>query len=229
MNLVILFSNLPQLMFHGAIIVTGLMWDFIVKKVKGPFHHTITTTLMTYVSWFNLVTLFMFFVALSVAFAVLRSHHSSQFNCSTPVDQRNSLTDYEVVSLTYKALFAFYSVIIALIFLFQGSSIIILINTIFQTPDKGERKYLRLASTYIIVTITSVCGLLAQAAVSIYTVIADLENVSKLIIIITCEWLPTVMLAYLMRPGTFTRHKSSQSPSPTNLQGSSHKTPNAHL
>jgi len=159
---------------------------------------------------------------LAVAYGSLSNSGLHQFTCATTEAQRNALTPGEAVSLTYKAIYAFYSIIIALTFAYQAYIIIALLRghgpSEHSSHGRVEKLKNRLAQTFMVTSVITVAALLIQAALAIYTTVNDLDNKTKLAFIITIELFPSYCLAYLFRFGSprnlHKKWKMSRSPTP---------------
>jgi len=251
-NLSILFSDLPQLLFHATVVLTGVMWEDIVNQVQHTRYLTAT------LSYIFIISLFTFFVALMIAYGSLSSQALSEFSCGTTEEEKTVISPAEGVGYAYRAIFALYSVFIASSFATQAVRIVALFDEIYKNHTKEEpsgkvksatgeyisqqsvasnMKQLRIV--FGITSILSICGLLIQAAIAIYSAISTMENTTKLALIITCELLPTYGLAYLFRYGSpwtafklfsssgQSKQKSGSVSTTTNTPSPARKTPNS--
>jgi len=128
------------------------------------------------------------------------------------VSLANQITPAEAVALTYKVIYAFYSCILALGFLYQGLLEISLIRDVTAGGTQDAKRLQRIRTlvvTFVVTTILATGGLLVQAATAIYSIVGVISTVGKLVIILTCELFPTFALAFLFRSTTiFPRLKS---------------------
>eukprot|EP01127_Copromyxa_protea_P008621 TRINITY_DN1982_c0_g1_i5.p1 TRINITY_DN1982_c0_g1~~TRINITY_DN1982_c0_g1_i5.p1 ORF type:complete len:1544 (-),score=250.30 TRINITY_DN1982_c0_g1_i5:66-4571(-) len=200
--LAILFSDLPQVLFHGAVVTTGVLWYHIVSQAREKEKNTYFNT----ISYLYVASLLMFFIGLNVAVGALSGDEGEPFTCAHSEEERQSLSSVEIILFTYKAIFALYTILIAITFAVQSYRIVKLLSLsasstegTTNTIQKKRDTMGRLATEFGITSTLSVIGLLVQAAVCIYTAVDDLSNTEKMAIIITCELLPTYGLAYLFR------------------------------
>eukprot|EP01127_Copromyxa_protea_P015202 TRINITY_DN4333_c1_g1_i8.p1 TRINITY_DN4333_c1_g1~~TRINITY_DN4333_c1_g1_i8.p1 ORF type:complete len:808 (-),score=128.21 TRINITY_DN4333_c1_g1_i8:140-2563(-) len=200
--LAILFSDLPQLLFHAAVVTTGVLWYQIVAQAQGKSKYS----RFTIIAFLYVVSLFTFFAALNIAAGATRGDVDNDFTCASTEEERGRLTITDELLFSYKGIFAFYTILIAVTFGIQSLRIVALLRTSASstegTTDTIQKKrdtMGKLAIEFAVTSILSVIGLLVQAAVCIYTAVDDLSNTEKMSIIITCELLPTYGLAYLFR------------------------------
>eukprot|EP01127_Copromyxa_protea_P013873 TRINITY_DN3779_c0_g1_i1.p1 TRINITY_DN3779_c0_g1~~TRINITY_DN3779_c0_g1_i1.p1 ORF type:complete len:1091 (-),score=180.30 TRINITY_DN3779_c0_g1_i1:69-2927(-) len=201
-NLAILFSDLPQLLFHSAVVTTGVLWYQIVAQAEGKTRSDRSIV----ISYFYVASLFIFFVSLNIAVGVLSNETQPEFTCASTQEDIDERTSTEIVLFVYKGIFAFYTFLIAVAFAIQSIKIVTLLSASASSTEgssdtiqKKRDTMGKLAIDFAITSSLSVTGLLVQAAICIYTAVDDLTNTSKMAIIITCELLPTYGLAYLFR------------------------------
>jgi len=217
--LVILFTDLPQLLYIGSVAITGIVWATVLVKAQKDMGVDLSfslTTIALRVSYALIFTLYWCFVALNIAYAVLESKDSRQFTCGTTDEEKNRITNFEACSIAYKAIFAFFSVLIALTFAVQSRLLIALLTKVTTSTENLQRKAAMrdLVISFEITACWEVCGLLIQAAIAIYCVITSMDNTTKLALIIGAELLPTYCLVYIFRPtNPWTRMKSIYSSS----------------
>jgi len=186
-TLSILFSDLPQLLFHGAVILTGVMWNNVADEVANVRNKD-TKIIVSYIC---MVSLFLFYIGLSIAYGVL-SNDTKYITCATTDEERDAITPAIAVSLTYKAIFAFYSVSITVVFTVQAVQIL----AILHDHNEVSRMKATLAKFWS-ASFFSIIGLLIQAAISIYSAVGDMKNTTKLALIIASELVPTAALCFL--------------------------------
>jgi len=213
-GLIILFSDLPQALYHSAVALTGVVWTRIVSETSQQLGvSTKKEKAYIWLSYGIVITLFMFFVSLNIATGVLESRASTDYTCATTQAEKDKLTSYEATSLTYKAIFALYSILIAILFGIEGTNVVYLfynhVTTATQMNADTRKAFELLSISFAITAVWEVCGLLIQAAASIYCLVSSMENYSKLALILTAELLPTYALVWIFRPtNPWTKAKS---------------------
>eukprot|EP01127_Copromyxa_protea_P003305 TRINITY_DN13135_c0_g1_i1.p1 TRINITY_DN13135_c0_g1~~TRINITY_DN13135_c0_g1_i1.p1 ORF type:complete len:1187 (-),score=148.44 TRINITY_DN13135_c0_g1_i1:235-3345(-) len=210
-NLVLLFSDLPQLLFHGSVVLAGIMWNELADKTKQEKRND----RIIFISYIWIATLFIFFVALSIAFGSVSASSRITYTCAST--DRNAITAAESVSLSYKAIFAFYSVSVTITFAYQAWTILFLLR-------ESQEGVSVLFKTLLVTSLLAICGLLIQAGVSIYSAISTIGNTYKYVLIICCELLPTYALAFMYRYKTsfgFTSYFSSSRKQTSTLDNTS--------
>jgi len=184
------------------------MWNSIVSKVNAH----VATDKRIIISYIFLASLFTCYLGLAISYGALSGQAETQFTCATTEAEKNKITNAEAAILAYKAIFAFYSVIIVATFLLQTVAVLRLIDSV-QEDDQFSKTFYKFcaASCFCII------GLLIQAAISIYTAVTSMRNTTKLALIIASELVPTYFLAYLYQyksPWTvFKKWTASQSAS----------------
>eukprot|EP01126_Amoeba_proteus_P035039 TRINITY_DN3522_c0_g2_i13.p1 TRINITY_DN3522_c0_g2~~TRINITY_DN3522_c0_g2_i13.p1 ORF type:complete len:375 (+),score=34.53 TRINITY_DN3522_c0_g2_i13:1374-2498(+) len=184
-TLSILFSDLPQLLFHEAVIITGIMWNDIVLQVNGK---QVTRDRKIFISYFFMGLLFLCFVVVSIAYASLIHQHRI-FTCSSTDAERNAIAPSTLASIAYKSIFALYSVIIVIIFAIQSLEILKMLNSL-QEQKRHFHKFFT-ASFF------SIVGLLLQASIALYCTVGEMKNTTKLALIIVSEVFPTFFLIFV--------------------------------
>eukprot|EP01126_Amoeba_proteus_P018857 TRINITY_DN19601_c0_g1_i1.p1 TRINITY_DN19601_c0_g1~~TRINITY_DN19601_c0_g1_i1.p1 ORF type:complete len:825 (-),score=89.79 TRINITY_DN19601_c0_g1_i1:69-2210(-) len=201
-NLALLFSDLPQLLFHSVVVLTGITWSEIVVRVEKR-GTGVTVDNIIILSYIYIISLTTFFVALAITYGCLSGEATTEFTCASTQAEKDQITSAEAVLLVYKALFAFYSVMIAVTFALQAQRVIALLFTYRHANQKSKEKNLqKMISSFLITSIFSISGLLIQAAIAIYSAVSTMSTLTKLILIVCCELIPTYVLAYLFRYGS---------------------------
>eukprot|EP01127_Copromyxa_protea_P009707 TRINITY_DN2304_c0_g1_i3.p1 TRINITY_DN2304_c0_g1~~TRINITY_DN2304_c0_g1_i3.p1 ORF type:complete len:1179 (+),score=216.64 TRINITY_DN2304_c0_g1_i3:516-4052(+) len=123
-NLNPLFTDLPQLCLLTCILITSSTWRFII--FRGSMTNKIETTAEKVAPFLFLLSLYLIFIGLSIASAV--SDEQKIFTCSTTDADLKSVTTSEAISTSYKAIFAFYTFMIAISFVHSGIQVIHLLS-----------------------------------------------------------------------------------------------------
>eukprot|EP01127_Copromyxa_protea_P002523 TRINITY_DN1240_c0_g2_i1.p1 TRINITY_DN1240_c0_g2~~TRINITY_DN1240_c0_g2_i1.p1 ORF type:complete len:679 (+),score=107.06 TRINITY_DN1240_c0_g2_i1:198-2234(+) len=184
-NLNSLFTDLPQLCLLTCVVVTSSMWRKIV--IRGSMSRKRETQVDKIAPFVFLASLYLLFIALMIASAA--TDDPQVFTCTSTEDERNALSVSEQISTSYKAIFAFYTFVIALSYVHSGAAVIHLLS------DSDLHKDILLKC--IIATVIATLALFITVAVSLYSVIYTLPNTTKLAFTITILILPGYALAYL--------------------------------
>eukprot|EP01127_Copromyxa_protea_P000995 TRINITY_DN1092_c0_g2_i2.p1 TRINITY_DN1092_c0_g2~~TRINITY_DN1092_c0_g2_i2.p1 ORF type:complete len:1579 (-),score=272.12 TRINITY_DN1092_c0_g2_i2:50-4357(-) len=194
----VVFSDLPALLFMIAVVATGCMWahlHIMTSKLVAKSKHAIIQRNLNIFFYSFCASLCLLFVVLQSVFGgLLRNRSDEGFTCATTEAERNALSSSEIVSILYKAFFALYCVVIAVVFCFYGiNSLKALKGTTVADKDSIIQKFCS-------VTFFCTIGLLIQASILLATTIKDLPNTTKLALILASETVPCLCLSILFLP-----------------------------
>eukprot|EP01127_Copromyxa_protea_P002758 TRINITY_DN1271_c0_g1_i1.p1 TRINITY_DN1271_c0_g1~~TRINITY_DN1271_c0_g1_i1.p1 ORF type:complete len:1567 (-),score=362.46 TRINITY_DN1271_c0_g1_i1:119-4819(-) len=208
--LVIIFGDLPALLFLGAVILTGNKWGqiYYTSRKLGTDDYKKKNKILNAFSFFLIITIFIIFIILSAIYGD-EINNLEAYTCSNP--PTDGFTYVESISLVYKCIFAFYCMVTALFFAFFGGSFV---KLVFNFTQKGEKE----ARTRKFLFVTTICvlALLALAAILIASTRIVFNNMAKFAIILCTEWFPITGLCFLYGLQNFTKKAAKDSTQATN-------------
>eukprot|EP01127_Copromyxa_protea_P000994 TRINITY_DN1092_c0_g1_i1.p1 TRINITY_DN1092_c0_g1~~TRINITY_DN1092_c0_g1_i1.p1 ORF type:complete len:1581 (-),score=334.19 TRINITY_DN1092_c0_g1_i1:160-4293(-) len=197
-GLQVVFSDLPALLFMIAVVATGCMWahlDIVTQKNTSKDKQlAIYSKLRIFFASFCVSLCLIFVVLQSVFGGLYNNQEISEFTCATTLDEKTKISSSEIVSILYKAFFAFYCFVIAVAFCFYGVRSLMAVH---GTQVGSKQSILR---KFSVVTIFCTIGLLIQAAVLLATTRLNLPNTTKLALILASETVPSFCLVVLFMP-----------------------------
>eukprot|EP01126_Amoeba_proteus_P000938 TRINITY_DN10271_c0_g1_i1.p1 TRINITY_DN10271_c0_g1~~TRINITY_DN10271_c0_g1_i1.p1 ORF type:complete len:535 (-),score=82.43 TRINITY_DN10271_c0_g1_i1:77-1534(-) len=201
-ELQVVFSDLPSLLYMISVVATGCLWAHlytIAHKFVQPTEQPKHMRKLQLFFYMFCSSLCLIFVILQSIFGHLYSNqHNMVFTCATTQSEKDQISTAEIVSILYKAIFAFYCLIIATVFFYYGVHSLMTINKA-SISKRGS-----IVRKFTLVTILCTIGLLIQAAVLLVTTRLQLENTTKLALILASETIPSYCLLILFMPGQAT-------------------------
>jgi hypothetical protein len=180
-NLTPLFTDLPQLCLITCITITGGTWDNLIAVAKRK-----SNLLNRIFSLVFLISLYVIFIGLMVASAT--TNDVRVFTCASTEDEKSSFTTSQAIIISYKAIYAFYTFIIACVYLLTGVRVINFLR---------DSKFKEVLAKSGIATFIATLSLFITVAISLYSVEHTLSNTTKLAFTISVLILPSYSLAYL--------------------------------
>eukprot|EP01127_Copromyxa_protea_P010412 TRINITY_DN2537_c0_g1_i1.p1 TRINITY_DN2537_c0_g1~~TRINITY_DN2537_c0_g1_i1.p1 ORF type:complete len:782 (-),score=111.65 TRINITY_DN2537_c0_g1_i1:391-2736(-) len=165
-GLVSVFSDLPTLLYYFILVYLSFTWLDIYRQSKtlnpSPRYKTLLYTSLI------IGSLTIFWIAFYITFGVLaeedRREGVQQVTCAFP--ETGDLTLTEKVSLTYKVIFSFYSVCLAIMFFVN--------SLLFVSLGLSKKK--NTAVILEIISIITTLALLAQAVIAIVSIFVDMSS-----------------------------------------------------
>ena len=182
-----LFSDLPQLCLLSCIVIVGDSWRILSYKGRHLTDKMESNKISLLAPFIFLLSLYMIFVAIMIAVSTVNSE--IEYTCATSESEKNELTAYMKLFISYKSIYAFYCAIIAIAFAFYGISVVTVLWKIKRLRETVTK--------CLIATIVATLALFITVAVSLYSVQNTLSNTTKLAFTIGIEILPGYALAYL--------------------------------
>jgi len=180
-----LFTDLPQLCLLSCVTITCSTWYTVIKR--GSMERKKETTGEKMAPFVFLASLYIIFIGLQIASQT--TDNTKEFTCATTEDQKNAMTTSESVSTSWKAIFAFYTFIIACLFGAAGVTIVHMVKDLKDFKDILYKS--------VTVTVVATVALFITVAISLYSVVHTVPNTTKLAFIIAVLVLPGYALAYL--------------------------------
>eukprot|EP01127_Copromyxa_protea_P023553 TRINITY_DN884_c0_g3_i4.p1 TRINITY_DN884_c0_g3~~TRINITY_DN884_c0_g3_i4.p1 ORF type:complete len:1499 (+),score=235.87 TRINITY_DN884_c0_g3_i4:883-5379(+) len=178
-GLIVIFSDLPTLLYYFILVYLSFTWFDIYRQSKtlnpSPRHRTLTRTSVI------IGSLCILWISFYIAFGLITNNNIDQriqqITCTSP--ETGELVLSEKVSLTYKVIFAFYSVCLAVMFCVNF--------LLFASLGLSKKK-----ASFILefISIVTTAALLAQAVIAIVSIFEDMSNVLKVSLIIIFELFP---------------------------------------
>jgi len=139
-SLGILFNDLPQLLFHCVVVLTGVLWTDVATAAQLDGQKSDKRILA--LSAFYIITLSFFYVVLAILRGIfLGEDQQVDYNCGTPESEITQLSASEICSLIYQVIFAFYSILIAITFIFQGTRIATVLFTLSASNKTLDNEF----------------------------------------------------------------------------------------